>query len=1142
MAEAQEPIKYSDLIAPDSSIEDCIKQLEQLKKAYDDIYKSMTSQAAGMQKALQMVSGATEKGRKEITESSKEADKLARAQQALREASSETAQEIARLKAATQEQNRINAANAKQALASKDSYDALSAQYTKAKIELNKLSEEERKNTKYGQDLEKEAKSLYERMNELQKATGKYTLQVGNYTIAADSMKQAIAQGEAALNEMKQTGQQNTAMFQQLAEKVANMKDTMQDTKQMINAMASDTSNLDAVLQGMAVGTGGFAAVTGAMQLFGGESKEVEEAQKKLQAAIALVNGVTAIQNALQKQSALMTKLKAVQTKILSKLQKENTATTVANTTAIKAQGVATETTTKATKGLGKALNAIKSNPVILAITALVALGAATVAIVQHIRSEQKRLYEEQLAMLNATEAARKLEMLQNEKSISDIQQKIKLAQAEGKSEQEIMDLREEDLNARKKLADYNSIFFKDELKNLEENKRQRAANQKMLEQEAAGIIKLKKYKKEEIEAHNELLDRQIELAEKQLETNKELEVEFVAFAEERRQLAIETAKAEEDSLRELEDARNNLIKNQFKRERTMTKANYERQIADLKARLENEKNLTAKQVENMNALIVELEKTKNIEIEKINAQERAANVNAQRETEQMRIAMMDSSMAKERAMLDANYQKQTEDLRTRLQTDRDMTEVQKAELNKQLLLMQQTYLNDVAKLNQQARENELNAELKSIELRRAALVGGERLSIQDAMREIEIKRELELAANEKLAVELRQDEAAINAKWDAERMKTQDQITKEIAENQLAIQQNLAKSEIDLMNTTENKKNAEKLKLEKQALEQRLKLNQEANIKLTDEEIKTIENQIKKLDADIKKEGAPQDIYDLLGLNVTDEQKDAFNESLQYAKQALTDFYDYKLQLAQRNIEQANLEVEAAQNALNSEREARAAGYANNVAMAEKELAAAKQQQRKALKQEQETQKQQQKIQALEQAVNMTTASAKVMASIPFPYSLPVLALMWATFIGSKLKAKQLATEQYGEGTVELLQGGSHQSGNDIDLGTKKDGTRRRAEGGEFFAVINRRSSRKYRKEIPQLINALNNDTFADKYMRAYDATNAQIIPIFEGTAQLNSIAKDMHELNERGRQTVVYTADGWVEKRGNITRIIHK
>lgn len=1139
---ADEPIKYSDLIAPDNSIENCIAQLQQLQKTYQGVADSIKANAAGIQKSLQLVSGATEKGRKEIANASKEANKLEQAQKALAFAESKTAAEIARLKEATREQNAMNKANAKQAGLAADSYDYLSAQYTKNKLILNKMSAEERANTKVGKELEEETKRIYEKMNELQKATGKYTLQVGNYTIAADSMKQAIAQGEAALNEMKMAGQQNTATFQQLADKVAQMKDTMTDTKQMINAMASDTSNLDAVLQGMAVGTGGFAAVTGAMELFGGESKEVEEAQRKLQAAIALVNGVTAIQNALQKQSSLMTKLKALQTAILSKFQKENTATTVANTAAIKAQGVATETTTKATKGLGKALNTLKSNPVILALSAIVALGVGVVAVVKKVRAAQKEAYEEELKQLEATEAKRKVAMQVHETAISKYQQEIKLAQAEGKSEEEILKLREAELQERSDMATRSTAWNKKEIDALDANRQKLLQNQATLKAADAEQIKLKKYKREEIEAENALLERQIEIAEQQIEVNKELEVEFLAFAEERRQLVIETAKAEEDSLRELEDARINLIKNQFKRERAATTANYDRQMADLKTRLENEKNLTAKQVANINALIVELEKTKNAEIKKINESERAANLASARETQDMWLSLQGEGIEKEREMLLTSYQRQTDDLTNKLKNDANLTLQQRQALNVQLYLKYLQYLKDVEKLNEKARQDELNAELKSIELRQAARLKITEESIADDKRAIEIRRQLELDANKNLAVELRQDEAAINAKYDLEWKQKEDELRKQAADTALNIQQNLAKSEIDLMNTSEKKKNAEKLKLEKEALEQRLKLNEEANIKLSDEEVKTIENQIKKLEQDIKKEGAPQDLYDMLGLNVSDEQKEALNESFEYAKQALSSFFDYKLQLAQRSVEQSNLEVEAAQNALNSEREARAAGYANNVAMAEKELAAAKANQRKALKQEQDAQKAQQKIQTIEQAVNMVTASAKVMATFPFPYSLPVLALMWATFIGSKIKAKQLASESYGEGTVELLQGGSHQSGNDIDLGTKKDGTRRRAEGGEFFAVINRRSSRKYRKEIPQLINALNNDTFAEKYMRAYDATNAQIIPIFEGTAQLNSIAKDMHELNERGRQTVIYTADGWIEKRGNVTRIIRK
>lgn len=1134
------PIRYEDLIKPDDSIEKLQKQLEGVLSTYQKMADIVVSDSKRMADALKSVSGATSGGRKEISQASKEADELAKAQKALAKAESDTAVEIAKLKEATRLQNQINKANAKQANAAADSYDYLSAQYTKNKIVLNKLSAEERANNKEAQALEKETKAIYDRMNELQKATGKYTLQVGNYTIAADSMRQAIKQGEIALTEMRQAGQANTAAFQELAQKVADMKDAMQDTNQMINAMASDTSNLDAVLQGLAVGTGGFAVATGAMELFGGESEEVQEAQRKLQAAIALVNGVTAIQNALQKQSALVTKLKALQTAILSKFQKENTATTVANTTAIKAQGVATETTTKATKGLGKALNALKSNPVILALSALVALGIGVVAVVKKVRAAQKEAYEQELKNLETTEAKRKAAMQVHETAISKYQQEIKLAQAEGKSQEEILKLRENELRERSEMAQRSTAWNAKELANLDANKQKLLDNQATLKAADAGQIKLKKYKIEEIEAENELLEKQIEIAEKQLETNRELEVEFVAYAEERRQLAIDIAKAEEDSLRALEDARFNLIKGQFKRERAMTTANYDRQIADLNTRLENEKNLTAKERENINALIVELEKTKNVELDKINAQERATNLAAQRETEQMRIALMDNGLQKERELLQANYKKETDDLRTKLQTDNDLTATQRAEINKQLLLMQEQYLQNVAKLNEQARNNDLNQELKAIELRRAALVGGERQTIEDTLREIEIKRQLELSANAQLAAELQQSEADINAKYASERMKAQDNYAKEIANHQLQIQQELAQSEYNLLNLSENKKTAIALQFERERLQKQIELNASANIKMSDEELKILQNKLALIDKQIEQNKAQQSLWDRLGINLTDEQKSAISESFGYAKSVLQDYLDYQTEVANRAVENSQREVDSARDALQAERDARAQGYANNVAMAEKELAAAKQNQRKALKQQQEAQKQQQRLQTIEQAVNLVTGTAKIIGQFGMPWAIPMIALMWGAFAASKIKSKQVTSEQYGEGTVELLEGGSHQSGNDIDLGTKKNGTKRRAEGGEFFAVINKRNSRKYRKEIPDIINSLNKGNFAEKYTKAYDGGMA-VIANFDGKAELTSIAKNIGEMNERGKQTsVIYTLEGRVEKRGNVTRII--
>lgn len=1140
MADNTNPIKYSDLIKPDDSIDQLIEKLGILTNTYEHLIEVVSKDAKSMISVMNKVNGATAEGRKEIDAEAKDAEKLAKANEALKFAYTDTAKELARLQEMKREQMARNREEAKLINAQAGSYKALSAEHARLTREIDNQNPQTEEAIKLFKEKQARVKELADQMNKLKVAQGKYTLQVGNYAIAGESMRNVLMQGKNALNEMEQAGKKNSAEYQEMANKLAQLQDQYDDTNAMIKHMSSDTWALDATLQAISVGTGGFAAATGAMELFGSESKGVQEAQKKLQAVIAMVNGVTAIQNALQKQSALVTGIKKLFTKELTKETVENTVATGTNTAAITAQGTATKATTAATNGLGKALKALTKNPIMLIIAGLAAAITGIVVLIDKHRRAEERLYQQQLKNLEVSEATRKLAMQGMDAELADLQQKIKLAQAEGKSQDEILTLQEQEFALRSRMAAANTQWNKKEIDSLEDNKRKLAENEELLKKNEAGQIDLSKVEVDTITAQNELLTRQIQIAEEQIAVNRDLEVEDKKLYEQRRQLIIATEKAETDSLRKLEDARMSLIKNQFARQRAETKANYGRQRADLEAELKNDLTLTEKQRKNMTDLIVVLKQAEKAELAKIDAEELAVNEAAMRETENMRIALMDEGIAKERALLNASYEQRTADLRKQLETDTDLTTKQKAEISKQLVLMQSQYLKDIANLNDKARTDELNAELKAIELRRAATIGGG--SVDDAMREIEIRRELELQANKKLAVELRQDEKAINAKFDMERMQKLDSMRKESAEKALNIQQELAKSEIDLMRTSEHKKNAEKLKLEKEALEQRLKLNQEANIQMADEEVKTIENKIKKLEQDIKKEEVPQDLYDLLGLNVTDEDKEMLNESIGYAKQALTDYYDYKLQLTQQSLDMANQEVEAAQNALNAERQARAAGYANNVQMAEKELAAAKQQQRKLLKQQQETQKQQQKIQALEQAVNMTTATAKIFGSMPIYLAIPAIALMWGAFLASKVKAKQLTTEQYGDGTVELLEGGSHQSGNDIDLGVKKNGVRRRAEGGEFFAVINKRSSRKYRREIPSIINSLNNGTFTDKYMHAYDAAETQIISTFGGQAELNSIAKDMREINERGRQSVVYTADGYIEKKGNITRIIHK
>ena len=185
-------------------------------------------------------------------------------------------------------------------------------------------------------------------------------------------------------------------------------------------------------------------------------------------------------------------------------------------------------------------------------------------------------------------------------------------------------------------------------------------------------------------------------------------------------------------------------------------------------------------------------------------------------------------------------------------------------------------------------------------------------------------------------------------------------------------------------------------------------------------------------------------DIYGLFGLNLDDDQKEAISTSVSFAIEQLNSFLDAKVQAADAAVSAADKEVDASQRRLDAELEARANGYANNVAMAQKELDVAKKRtKKKALKEQQKAQKAQAAIQTIQQIGNLVTASALIWSQLGFPFAIPAIAIMWGSFAAAKIKAAQLSksanaggSESYGDGTVELLAGGSHQSGDDVDLG----------------------------------------------------------------------------------------------------------
>ena len=369
--------------------------------------------------------------------------------------------------------------------------------------------------------------------------------------------------------------------------------------------------------------------------------------------------------------------------------------------------------------------------------------------------------------------------------------------------------------------------------------------------------------------------------------------------------------------------------------------------------------------------------------------------------------------------------------------------------------------------------------------------------------------------------------------------------------EKAIETQYDIDMEEIEQIDTSEKEKTRMRLEAEKKRLQALLALYEADGTKLKDKEVELIRKQIEGVDKELTKNKKSGDIYDMLGFKLTDEQKDAIDESLSYAINSLQQFMASYVEAAEKKKELANAAVESAQNVLEKEIEARNNGYANDVETARKELELARKNQRKAVEDARKAQQAQEMIDTATQASSLVTASAnlwKTLSAIPYvgtALAIAAIATMWGSFAASKIKARQVSgmngTEEYGEGTVELLQGGSHQSGNDIDLGRKRNGTRRRAEGGEFFAVINKRSSRRYRSIIPDVVNSLNNGTFAEKYMTAYNGGDIAVYQ--DRQTDLTRLQDDVRLIREQGEQERYVDGNGnTVMKYKNLRRIIRR
>lgn len=428
---------------------------------------------------------------------------------------------------------------------------------------------------------------------------------------------------------------------------------------------------------------------------------------------------------------------------------------------------------------------------------------------------------------------------------------------------------------------------------------------------------------------------------------------------------------------------------------------------------------------------------------------------------------------------------------------------------------------------------------LELLELEGEVSKKGSYEELSNSLKRLDVERQIALLKNAQLPEAKRQPTSAINASFDKQKAITVGSFNMSSFDEQQALDEAV----FNEVKRSETEITRFKLEQEKARWQEQIRLAEaggldwsQAQIDAAKATVKGIDRELSELDDFIKnigKKGLGGTLLEKLGFD--DDQIDALKDAVNIVIEQLQSIMDAEVELAEQAVEAAEARVEAAQKAYDAEVEARNNGYANNVATAKKELEQEKKNQQEKQKMLQAAQKRQEAMNTVTQASSLVTASANLwssFSSIPIvgpALALAAIATMWTSFAVAKIKAKQVTASQsdeYGEGGLEFLEGGSHASGDDIDLGVKNKKKRRmRAEGGEALAIISKKRTRKYKKILPDVINSLNKGTFEDKYLNAFASSDGLNISLnSNGSVDLSKIEDDVRSIRKQS-ETKYYT-----------------
>ena len=130
--------------------------------------------------------------------------------------------------------------------------------------------------------------------------------------------KRAVTQLQNLALKVQALGPEFQDMANKIIRSAGEIKDSVGDVSAQIDYFSSDTRRIDAVISAAQGVAGAFSIAEGAAALFGTENEDLQKTMQKVQGAIALLNGIQAVQNVLQQESAAVTGLNAAAQQVLA--------------------------------------------------------------------------------------------------------------------------------------------------------------------------------------------------------------------------------------------------------------------------------------------------------------------------------------------------------------------------------------------------------------------------------------------------------------------------------------------------------------------------------------------------------------------------------------------------------------------------------------------------------------------------------------------------------------------------------------------------------------------------------------------------------------------------------------------------------